>query len=399
MNRTIHIIACLIAAIWLVPALSLAQSSESDEVTVGTKSTSPVAFVYVSNGSKLYAYAAAATGALTTIPGSPFSDKVSYMGVNGKYLFGVDGNGTNIDTFSIGGNGKPNKLETINASALNPGGCGPDLGSLMIDHSGNVVYDAVADADCFGTDFQFFDIDQSTGKLSYLGATDDIGTGFLDLSFLSNNKYVYSPTCTNYDHEEVGYLIGFERQSDGKLTSINIGNTLPPPVTPDAESHGTTYCPYALATDPDGHIAALLSDQDSNSDVYGKPVLATFTAGANGKLTTTSTYHNMPQVNAGTYWMRMAPTGKLLAVGGGSGLEVFHFNGASPITTYKTLLTNENIYQFYWDNENHLYAIGTNESYTDGRLWVYTVTPTSVTEAPGSPYSIPNAGSMIVLPL
>jgi hypothetical protein len=48
--------------------------------------------------------------------------------------------------------------------------------------------------------------------------------------------------------------------------------------------------------------------------------------------------------------------------------------------------------QFGWDSANHLYALS-----ADGLLFVYTVTPTSITEAPGSPYSIPEAGNLIVL--
>jgi hypothetical protein len=47
--------------------------------------------------------------------------------------------------------------------------------------------------------------------------------------------------------------------------------------------------------------------------------------------------------------------------------------------------------EFGWDKANHLYALGI------GKLFVYTVTPTSITEAPGSPYSIPEASSVIVL--
>jgi len=43
---------------------------------------------------------------------------------------------------------------------------------------------------------------------------------------------------------------------------------------------------------------------------------------------------------------------------------------------------------------NHLYAISTNS----GKLFVFTVKPTSVTRAPGSPHNIPGAGSLIVLP-
>jgi hypothetical protein len=81
----------------------------------------------------------------------------------------------------------------------------------------------------------------------------------------------------------------------------------------------------------------------------------------------------------------------LLAVGGWSskssdpaaqGLQVFHFNGADPVTPYTKALTKSQIYQIRWDNNDHLYALG------GPGLYVYTITPTSIAEAPGSPYSI-----------
>jgi hypothetical protein len=64
----------------------------------------------------------------------------------------------------------------------------------------------------------------------------------------------------------------------------------------------------------------------------------------------------------------------------------------------KTLLTTDSVGQILWDNNNHMYALGSDTNGA-GKLWVYTVTPTSVTEAPGSPYSITNAGGMVVQPL
>jgi hypothetical protein len=48
----------------------------------------------------------------------------------------------------------------------------------------------------------------------------------------------------------------------------------------------------------------------------------------------------------------------------------------------------------FWDNANHLYAI----SDTAGKLYVFTVTSTGVTQAPGSPHSIATSQSIIVLP-
>jgi hypothetical protein len=67
----------------------------------------------------------------------------------------------------------------------------------------------------------------------------------------------------------------------------------------------------------------------------------------------------------------MAPSGKLLAVGGSTGLQVFHFNGASPITHYTGLITSSYIDEIRRDNANHRYAI----SQTAKKLWVFTVTP------------------------
>jgi hypothetical protein len=36
--------------------------------------------------------------------------------------------------------------------------------------------------------------------------------------------------------------------------------------------------------------------------------------------------------------MNMSPAANLLAVGGYPGLQIFHFNGAAPATTYSSLL-------------------------------------------------------------
>jgi hypothetical protein len=76
-------------------------------------------------------------------------------------------------------------------------------------------------------------------------------------------------------------------------------------------------------------------------------------------------------------------------------LQIFHFNGADPIKPHTGLLTKAEINQFFWDNANHLYAIGTNAS----KLYVFTVTPTSVSQAPGSPYTINSPNDVIVQPM
>ena len=66
--------------------------------------------------------------------------------------------------------------------------------------------------------------------------------------------------------------------------------------------------------------------------------------------------------------------------------SVFGVQFASPWTTER--------FQVFWDNANHLYAI----SISAGKLYVFTATPTSVSQAPGSPHSIADLQSLIVLP-
>ena len=163
---------------------------------------------------------------------------------------------------------------------------------------------------------------------------------------------------------------------------------------PAAES-GDFYCPYLAAEDTTNHLAISVQQLNSNWDPVGSPQLATYTADNLGNLTTNSTFSNMPStaVRAVTdIWM--SPSGELLAVAGTSGLQIFHFNGSNPITRYTGLLTRDEVDQLFWDNDNHVYAI----SRPAGKLFIFTVTSTSVSQAPGSPYTITNPQNIIVLP-
>jgi hypothetical protein len=93
----------------------------------------------------------------------------------------------------------------------------------------------------------------------------------------------------------------------------------------------------------------------------------------------------------------MSPSGKLLALAG-SGLQIFHFNGSSPITAFgSALLPGVSIDQLAWDKNNHLYAL----SYGTNKLYVYTVTTTSINEVAGSPLTVDNAygiSGLVVVP-
>ena len=358
--------------------------------------TTHVAYVYVSNlvapdtstEHDLYAYGARADGSLYRVAGTPFNIDISTLWDNSHYLFGLNGN--QLDSYWISSTGAPQLVGTIDAGAqaINP--CGAGLGPLKVDHSGHDIYNAIVAGDCMGTAFQTFAINNTTGKLTYNSTSDEIFLGGGELDFLGNNLFAYSPICTNFDHEEVGYITGFQRASDGTLHAIQVNGG---GITPKDTSHD--YCPGTIATDPTNHMAVLQQEVDFFSDPYGPPSIATYTVTSTGDLTTTSTWSNMPHTRSGMRVMRMDPSGKLLAVAGSSGLEIFHYHGANPVTYAKTLLTSVPIDSLYWDHNNHLYAL-TRSNIGRGKLYVFTVTLTGAWQAPGSPHSIPNPDSLIV---
>jgi 6-phosphogluconolactonase (cycloisomerase 2 family) len=128
------------------------------------------------------------------------------------------------------------------------------------------------------------------------------------------------------------------------------------------------------------------------------PQLASYTINdTTGAIVSTNTWADMPtpQLSAAAF-LEMSPSGKLLVVGGDEGgIQIFHFNGAAPITPYSgVLLPNIQANQLTWDNNNHLYVL----SYLSGEIYVFTVTPTSISEVSASPYKIPGLTGMIVVP-
>lgn len=378
MIRHIQFVACLFAT--LCTGLAFAQDNSTN---------APAAFVYVSssrgaNHYEINAFTAAANGKLTPVSGSPFAADVQSMAANAKYLFGT--NGVNIYSFSIASDGALEKVAYINAQKFNGYNCGGPV-ALFLDRTGTNLYDEDFYGNiCANNTYQSFSIDRSTGELSYLKASAPSVVFDVPLSFIGNNVLAYG--SGSYDYST--WIFGFRRNSDGILTQLKINPPLP------VAKQGDGYLAFGAAADPTNHIAICV--QAINGSTWqpdGPPKLATYTADASGNLTTKSAYWNMPtSAVEGFTDMKMAPSGKLLAVAGPAGLQVFHFNGASAITHYSGLLTRVQIDQVFWDNSNHLYAI----SHSANQLFVFTITPTSVDRAPGSPYRINSPQGITVLP-
>jgi len=369
--------------------LASAQAAPSPtEVSDSTQATaSPAAYVYVSsyssstNTNRIYGYAAASNGSLTAIPGSPFPYNVNYMALTGSWLFGIANMDEDLDSFSIGSNGALTLKDSLTVVTNGNG-----LISDYLDHTGATLY---ADLYSINNDYLSYSIDKSTGQLTQVGDLAGGPSNGSPVSFIGNNVFAYSSSCYHFTPE----IVGVQRNTDGTFSYLNNFN----PPFPATKTPGF-YCPEFAAADPTNHVAVAMQPLDSNWQTVGPYQLATYTADSTGNLTTTSTYSNMPTTEVAGSWgitdYRMSPSGKFLAVAGNSGLQIFHFNGANPITKDTGLLTSKRVDQMFWDNANHLYAI----SYSANKLWVFTVTSTGVSQAPGSPHSIPSPANLIVLP-
>jgi hypothetical protein len=375
-----------------VLASAQVQSSPTDIASENSAETSPVAFVYVSSSPssstyQINAYGVNASGKLVAVPGSPFPTEMQGLTSSSKYLFGT--NGVEIDSFSIANDGAVAEVSSINAQELNQGDCGGPF-DIFLDRTGSSLYDMDYIGNiCANNPYQSFGVDAASGALTYIGVSVAASPEFeTSLSFLANNKYAYGSSCLFMTGPQI---YGFQRTADDSLSHLSTTPAIP------AAPAGDYYCPGgAAAPDNSNHLAFVLTPMDANTQqpTGGLAQLAVYTADGSGNLTTTSTDHNMPATavtNVSGY--AASPSGQYVAAGGTNGVQIFHFNGASPLTRFTALLPTNAITQLAWDNAGHLYAI----SQTGGELYVFTVTSTKVTPAPGSPYTIASPESITVV--
>jgi len=389
MRAWIRLFVCLVT----LTGPALAQTTADAPDATSASVSAPVAFVYVSRPTHVDAFAVSSSGKLTAVPGSPFPNiSLSHMSVNKKFLFGASDDQKNIITYSIASNGALKKVGEIDTLLYDNGeGCAGPL--TLIDHTGVTVYNYQDSCDDTPVT-QSYEI-EANGELRFLSrvlTSEDLSMSPTVL--LGNNHYAYN-FGSSFEQPGVQSFI-FRRESNGTLDFANSTVNFPKPV-----HAGDVFDNERASTaDPSDHIALSLWEVDpSTGDSTGPSRLYSYTADSEGNLKTTNTLAQAPTtglVSIGA--MSISPSAKLLAVGAGiydsKGFQVFHFNGASPITKYTGLLhPSETFRQFGWDKDNHLFALSTTA------LHIYSATSTSIKEEAGSPISIPEASSVIVLSL
>jgi hypothetical protein len=368
----------------------------------------PAAYVYVGTAKGINLYNAAPNGKLTLVSGSPFRTTGLMIGSNQKYFISL---GTYwVRSYAVKSNGAIGaQVSQINTQNYSGGECGTTNGAVL-DHTGQFVYvllNLPPDGDNICNAFQTFQIAPASGQLTFNGATST-DTKFAVTgappqrnlpTILANNKFAYAINdfrySTRWNNQDI-YLNGestFSRESNGTLEYLNSIRSwvFPPPYNDDEEYE---WFPVQVTADPTNHLAvAIFPWYHPPFGTRGSVQLASFTVDSEGMPTSTNTWENMPFPDVTANALNMSPDGKLLAVGGNGGLQVFHFNGGAPITRYSQILATGKVNWVRWDKAHHLYALNTN-----GKLYVYTITPTSIAAAPGSPYTVSGAAGLFVVP-
>ncbi len=365
-----------------------------------------VAYVYVQTLNGIDVYRAAFSGKLKLVSGSPFSTAGDLIGSTGKYVISLDTDipGTanvgmaHLHSYPVAANGAIGaQAAQIDTSTYAGGSCGQTSAGVLDRTSQyvQVLYNPSIYVSSPCTTYQTFALANTSGAFTFLGdavVNPDISAELDPIAITGNNQFAYALDTDVFS----AVYAGFIRESNGALANLTFSETDPPPPPP------FEFFAWLVAADPANHLAMALG----SLEFFGSPLvtvgptrLASYTVDASGNIASTNTPQNMPVPDVGPTLMRISPSGTLLAVAGGpcnwcsisvltaqDGLEVFHFNGADPITPFTGVLTTDPIDQLEWDNNNHLFALSDSAN----KLYVFTATPSGFTQAPGSPYTVAN---------
>jgi hypothetical protein len=359
-----------------------------------------VARVYVQTAKGVNVYTTSSTGNLTLVPGSPFKNTVGLMiGVAGSHFITV-GN-TYVRSYAIkptGGIGA--QVAQINTADY-PGAsdCGTTHFGGTIDRTGTTAYIQLdGTGQCAA--LQTFHINPTTGSFAFGGVAEFTG-GFQDVAIESpllvtgNNGHAYTFTRWYCDEK----FSAFYRDRFGAMNVDSSSTVTFPP------ANGGVYFPLAMASDNQNvstdHMAVALYEDPLSCANFSAPAVASYTVDYNGNLSYNGA---MLQTAINPMSMAINPQGNLLAVSGSTtdhwandppGLQVFHFNAGNPITVYSNILTNDPIDSIAWDKSYHLYAT----SHATNKLYLFTITPTSITPVAGSPFTVSGPSTLVVRPL
>ena len=402
MKNYIRLTVSLAATIAMAGAFAQAQTGDADQTSTNNNPATPVAYVYVSTNNGINLYDAASNGHLSEVSGSPFQTTLPMIGSNGSHFFTFDNSDfATIHSYSVAANGAiGSQVSSIDSQNYTGVDCGSPDGAVL-DHTGQNIYVLLDTSGNCGA-YQTYGVAKTTGALSFKGAAVNNN---IQLNYCCSVPAITASNTFAYSQEQTFYCDGCYNTwgqfkiVNGVLENSNSGVTGPTP-----KKSTEFLSPAFVATDNSNHVAVLGTWYDSNAGQYTTSGgFASYTVNSStGALHSTNTWNEMPSPSVGApIEIRMSPSGKILAVAGSNGLQLFHFNGAAPLKPFGGLLTHTEIDHIKWDTDNHLYAL--SDAYNlyaspngKAELFVYTVTPTSATAVTGSPLHIAGANGLVV---
>jgi hypothetical protein len=354
----------------------------------------------------IYGFTASSTGKLSALPGAPWNPAGVMIGITGPWFLTLGED--LLHSYEMSANGSIEVMEQYDRDSLYAGlysdypgancGSGPNSqNNAVLDHTGQYVYLLNVDAGngtCVAYQSWLLNHPNDAGDPNWDGYTELNTTAgqTADLpSILGNESFAYADlTLGNpgITHIHSSSVIGFQRESTGMLNLMQFHETDPTLV-------GGAYAPYRPDASPTGSYLVL----QLYANGLGMGQLGSYTVDPSGNIASTNTTADMPTSPFYITGTTFSPSGNLFVTyadngataGAGNGIEIYNFNGAAPLTPNTALLSGTPIDQVAWDSSNHLYAI----SQSTNTLYVYTVTPTSVTQ--DTAWSIGSPFKMIVV--
>lgn len=359
------------------------------------KAQSTAAYVYVQSqgaAGPVYGYNANTSGQLTAISGSPFKPGTQIVGGNGTQFFTLGH--TLLHSWAVGSNGaigsQLSDIAILNYSGGSCAGSQDGDASGVLDHTGKYIYLVLQNYEETKTSgtcqaIQSYIIN-SGGSFSFDGDTEQSSLENTSVglpSILGNESYAYANNYVFGSND----LLAFKRESSGTLEITTYNET-------DPALSGGNYTPYYPDADPSGSY--LVVQLYANNNTTNPPQLASYTVDSSGNIASTNTQSNMPTTQLANPQSVFSPDGTMVVFYSaakpagtlGNGIEIYNFNGASPLTLNTRFLNGTPIDQVAWDKSHHLYAISKSEN----KLWVFDVGASSIgqtaTESVTSPVSL-----------
>jgi hypothetical protein len=375
-------------------AYTLALVSSLAVVSQAQSTPATAAYVYIQiQGPEgaVYGFDASSTGKLTAISGAPWKPAGMIIGSNGSrflslgedllHSYPVLSNGA-IST-AVDDNGQFEYDGLYNDYPGAACGIGPNgVKNAVLDHTGLYVYILNAngsDACAAYQSWQILPTPGDNGDPNYDGYTEtatSAGQSADIPSILGNETYAYADLINSDASLVNGHsssLIGFRRGNTATLELMQFDEA-------DPTLNGGAYVPYRPDASPSGNFLVL----QLYANGLGMGQLGSYSLESNGNISSTNTSSEMPNSPFYITGTTFSPSGNMFVTYAdngtntemGNGIQIYNFDGAAPLTPYKSLLNGTPVDQVGWDNANHLYVI----SHSTNTLYVFTVTSTSVTQ-------------------